>query len=194
MSLVSMLYNMQLMKYAGENGIAAYGVLMYVNIVFLAIFIGYSIGTAPIISYHYGAENHQEMKNILKKSSVIICSASVGMLLLAEILGTPLSKIFVGYDAALLELTQKGFSIFSFSFLFAGVNIFGSSFFTALNNGFISATISFLRTLVFQIASVMFLPLILGVNGIWISIVIAEFIACIVSLLFIITKRGKYHY
>ena len=145
MSLVSMLYNIQLIKYAGENGVAAYGVLMYVNMIFLAIFIGYSIGTAPVISYHYGAQNHSELKSLLKKSFRILILASLSMLALSELLARPLSQIFVSYDADLLDLTVRGFGIYSFSFLFAGINIFASSFFTALNNGLISALISFLQ-------------------------------------------------
>lgn len=194
MSLVSMLYNVQLMKYAGEDGVAAYGVLMYVNMVFLAAFIGYSVGSAPIISYHFGAGNHSELKNILKKSFVIIGVFSVSMLGLAELLARPLANIFVGYDPGLLELTQRGFLIYSFSFLFAGTAIYGSSFFTALGNGLISALISFLRTLVFQMAAVLIFPLIWGIDGIWISIVAAELMAAAVSILFIIGKRSKYHY
>lgn len=194
MSLVSMLYNVQLMKYAGEDGVAAYGVLMYVNMVFLAAFIGYSVGSAPIISYHFGAGNHSELKNILKKSFVIIGIFSVSMLGLAELLARPLANIFVGYDPGLLELTQRGFLIYSFSFLFAGTAIYGSSFFTALGNGLISALISFLRTLVFQMAAVLIFPLIWGIDGVWISIVAAELMAAAVSILFIIGKRSKYHY
>lgn len=194
MSLVGMLYNMQLMKYAGENGVAAYGVLMYVNLIFLAIFIGYSIGTAPVIGYHYGAGNHEELKSILRKSLLIIGITSVSMLLLAEVLGAPLSRIFVGYDDTLFELTKRGFVFFSFSFLFAGICIFGSSFFTALNNGLISALIAFLRTLVFQIGAVMLLPLIWEIDGIWLSIVVAEAVACIVTMCFLLAKRKKYHY
>lgn len=194
MSLVNMLYNIQLIKYAGENGVAAYGVLMYVNLVFLAVFIGYSIGTAPIIGYHYGAENHNELKSLLKKSFIIIGISSVSMLALSIILAKPLSMIFVSYDKTLFELTVRGFYIFAFSFLFAGLNIFGSSFFTALNNGLVSALISFLRTLVFQIAAVLLLPLIWETDGIWVSIVVAELIAAFVTLAFIMGKRGKYNY
>lgn len=194
MSIVSMLYNVQLMKYAGENGVAAYGVLMYVNMIFLAAFIGYSVGTAPITGYHYGAENDKELKSLLKKSFIIIGTFSVCMLALAEILAYPLAKIFVGYDAELLNLTLSGFRIFSFSFLFAGMSIFGSSFFTALNNGLISALISFLRTLVFQISAVLILPVFFEINGIWISIVAAEIMAMIITLIFIIKMRKRYHY
>lgn len=194
MSLVNMLYNIQLLKYAGENGIAAYGVLMYVNLIFLAAFIGYSIGTAPVISYHYGAQNHDELKSLLRKSFVIIGVFSISMLLAGELLARPLSLIFTGYDKELYELTLKGFAVFAFSFLFAGVAIFGSSFFTALNNGLISAMISFLRTLVFQIAAVMLLPIFFGINGIWVSVVVAELMAFTVTLIFIIAKRKHYHY
>lgn len=194
MSLVSMIYNAQLMKYAGESGVAAYGVLMYVGMIFFAAFIGYAVGTAPVVSYHYGAGNHDELKNLLKKSSVIIGAFSIGMLLLSELLAWPLSKIFVGYDRGLMELTLRGFKIFSFSFLLAGVPIFGSSFFTALNNGLVSALISFLRTLVFQIAAVLLLPLLLGIDGIWLSIVAAEFMAVVITVFFIFRMKEKYHY
>lgn len=194
MSLVNMLYNFQLMKYAGENGVASYGVLMYVNFVFIAVFIGYSIGMAPVVSFHFGAGNHGELRSLRCKSFVLIGSFSVAMLLLAELFGTPLARFFVGYDAELLQLTARGFQIFSFSFLFAGLSIFGSAFFTALNDGLTSALISFLRTLVFQVAAVLLLPLIFGINGIWFSVVAAELVACAVSLIFIAAKRKKYGY
>lgn len=194
MSIVSMLYNFQLMKYAGEDGVAAYGVLMYVNFVFLATFIGYSVGTAPIISYHFGAKNHNELKGLLKRSGIIIGFFSVCMLIAAEILAMPLANFFVGYDDSLVSLTLRAFMIFSFSFLFAGVAIFGSSFFTALNDGLTSALISFLRTLVFQVAAVIIFPLFFQIDGIWISIVAAEFIASIVTLIFVILKKKIYNY
>ena len=194
MSLVSMLYNAQLLHYAGENGVAAYGVLMYVSMIFMAAFIGYSIGTAPVIGFHYGASNHTELKGLLKKSLVIILTFSVSMLILGEVLAQPLSRLFVGYDKELLELTCRGFFIYSFSFLFSGIAIFGSSFFTALNDGLTSALISFLRTLVFQIAAVLILPAVLGIDGIWYSIVVAEVMAVIITILFLILKRKKYQY
>jgi len=193
-SLVSMLYNIQLMKYAGENGVAAYGVLMYVNMIFLAAFIGYSNGTAPVVSYHYGAGNYAEMKSLLKKSFMIIGIFSVSMFVIAEVMAMPLSKIFVGYDRELLELTARAFAIYSFSFLFSGIAIYGSAFFTALNDGLISALISFLRTLLFQVVAVLLLPIILGIDGIWISVVAAEIVAAMVTILFLIGKRAKYHY
>lgn len=194
MSLVSMLYNIQLIKYAGEDGVSAYGVLMYVNLVFLAIFIGYSIGTAPVIGYHYGAKNPAEIGSILKKSFVIIGISSLAMLGFSEVMAGPLSRIFVGYDPALYEMTVHGFRIFSFQFLFAGVSIFASSFFTALSNGGVSAMISFLRTLVFQTAAILILPLIWKLDGIWISIVAAELVSFVVSLIYIAAKRKKYGY
>ncbi len=194
MSLVNMLYNFQLMKYAGENGVASYGVLMYVNFVFIAVFIGYSIGVAPVVSFHFGAGNHGELRSLRRKSFVLIGGCSVVMLLLAELFGTPLARFFVGYDAELLQLTARGFQIFSFSFLFAGLSIFGSAFFTALNDGLTSALISFLRTLVFQVAAVLLLPLIFGIDGVWFSVVAAELVACTVSLIFIAAKRKKYGY
>lgn len=194
MSIVNMLYNFQLNKYAGENGIAAYGVMMYVNLVFLAIFIGYSVGTAPIISYHYGAENKDELKSLLKKSAVIIWISSAAMIITAQLLAYPLAKIFVGYDETLMKLTLDGFRIFSVSFLFAGTAIFGSSFFTALNDGLTSALISFLRTLVFQTAAVLVLPLFFDVDGVWFSVAAAEFTAAAVTMAFIFGKKKKYGY
>ncbi len=194
MSVVGMLYNIQLLKYAGENGVAAYGVLMYINFVFLAAFIGYSVGTAPIISFHFGAKNHDELKGLLKKSTVIIGLFSIVMFLLAEVLAYPLSYIFVGYDRELMDMTLRGFLIFSFSFFFAGFAIFGSGFFTALNDGLTSALISFLRTLVFQIAAVLILPLFLEIDGIWFSVVAAEVMAVIITIIFLVIKRERYKY
>lgn len=194
MSIVSMLYNIQLMKYAGENGVSAYGVLMYVNLIFLAVFIGYSIGSAPVISYHYGAENHNELKGLLKKSVVIIIGFSVCMFLVAQFLAVPLTEIFVKPESESYELTIRAFSIFSYSFLFAGISIFSSAFFTALNDGLTSALVSFLRTLVFQTASVLLLPLLLKTDGIWASMIVAELIAMLLSICFILGKRKKYQY
>lgn len=194
MSVVNMLYNSQLKHFAGDDGVAAYGVMMYVNLVFLAIFIGYNIGTAPVIGFHFGARNTDELKSLRKKSFVIIGCASLVMLAASQLFAAPLAGIFVGYDAELLELTVRGFRIFSFSFLFAGVSIFGSSMFTALNNGLISALISFLRTLVFQISAVLLLPLILKVDGIWASVVVAELAAFMITIIFIIAKKKKYGY
>ena len=193
-SVVNMLYNFQLNKYAGENGIAAYGVMMYVNLIFLAIYIGYSGGTAPVISYHFGAENKNELKSLLKKSAVIIGISSLFMIVTAELSAYPLAKIFVGYDETLMKITVDGFRIFSVSFLFAGIAIFGSSFFTALNDGFTSALISFLRTLVFQVAAVLLLPIFFELNGVWISVAAAEFTAAAITLAFIFAKRKKYGY
>lgn len=194
MSIVSMLYNIQLLKYAGENGIAAYGVLMYVNMIFLAAFLGYSVGIAPVISYHFGAKNCLELKSLRKKSTFIISVFAVAMFILAEVLAYPLSYIFVGYDSLLMNITLRGFAIYSFSFIFAGFAIFGSGFFTALNDGLTSALISFLRTLVFQIAAVMILPLFWELDGIWFSIVAAEIMSVIITVIFTIAKRKKYQY
>lgn len=194
MSIVSMLYNIQLLKYAGENGIAAYGVLMYVGMIFQAIFIGYAVGSSPIISYHYGAENYDELKNLRKRGIRIILCTAVVMFISSEVFGSPLSRIFVGYDDELLAITSHAFTIFSFSFLFSGLSIFGSSFFTALNDGFTSALISFLRTLVFQVIAVLLFPFIWGLDGIWFSIVAAEVMAVVVTVIFLIRKQRKYHY
>lgn len=193
-SIVSMMYNFQLMKYIGENGVSAYGVLMYIQFIFIAIFIGYSIGVAPIVGYNFGAKRHNELKNMLKKSIILMSSSGVVLTILAIILSTPLAKIFVGYDIELYELTVHAFRLFAFSFLMAGFNIFTSSFFTALNNGAISAIISFLRTLIFQMASVIILPIIFDVDGIWWAITVAEIFACIISIIFLFANRKKYQY
>lgn len=193
-SVVGMLYNIQLMKYAGENGVAAYGVLMYVSMIFQAIFIGYSVGGAPIIGYHYGAQNYDELKNLRKKSMILIGIFSVLMFSAGQILAKPLSLIFVSYDRELLEMTIHAFTIFSFSFLLSGFSIFSSSFFTALNDGLTSALISFLRTMVFQCSTVMIFPMFWALDGIWISIVAAEAMAAIVIILLLIGKQKQYHY
>lgn len=194
MSLVGMLYNVQLMKYAGEDGVAAYGVMMYVSMIFSAAFLGYSIGTAPVVGYHDGARNYEELRGLLKKSLRLIGVCGVCMVVLAELLAAPLARIFVGYDAALMELTVSGFRIFALSFVFMGYAIYSSGFFTALNDGLTSALISFLRTLVFQISAVLILPLIWEIDGVWVSIVVAELMAVIFSVIFLIAKRNKYHY
>lgn len=193
-SVVSMIYNFQLMKYVGEDGVSAYGVLMYVQFIFVAIYIGYAIGCAPITGYHFGARNHNELKNMLRKSSFLSAVSGVVLTILAIALSSPLAKIFVGYDEELYELTRHAFRLFAYSFLLAGFNIFTSSFFTALNNGAVSAAISFMRTLIFQTSSVLILPMFLGVDGIWWAITVAEFFAFILSLIFIFAKRKKYNY
>ena len=194
MSVVGILYNIQLLKYAGENGVAAYGVLMYVGFVFASAFIGYSIGVAPVVGFHDGAQNHGEMKSLFRKSLVIVGAFSLSMVALALALASPLSHLFVGYDEALLTLTRSGFFVYAFAFLFMGYAIFSSGFFTALNDGVTSAVISFLRTVFFQVTAVLLLPIVWGIDGIWWSIVIAEMMSVSVSAVFLWAKRGKYHY
>lgn len=193
-SLVGMLYNFQLLKYAGENGVAAYGVLMYVQFIFIAIFIGYAIGSAPIVGYHYGAGNREELKSMLRKSVYLMSITGVSLMILAKVLAPVLAGIFVGYDPELFEMTTHAFKIFAYSFLLAGLNIFVSSFFTALNNGGVSAVISFLRTLVFQMLSVLLLPMLFDIEGIWWAIAAAEIFAFIISGIFLLAKKKKYHY
>lgn len=193
-SFVSMLYNFQLMKYANENGVAAYGVLMYIQFIFVAVYIGYTIGTSPIVAYHYGARNHGELKSLLRKSFVIMGISGIVMMILALMLSSPLAKIFVGYDAELYAMTKHAFRLFSISFLLSGFNIFSSSFFTALNNGGVSAAISFLRTLLFQTASVLLLPLIFDLDGIWWAVSASELFAFVISVLFLFGNREKYRY
>jgi len=194
MSVVGMFYNIQLLHYAGEDGVAAYGVMMYVSMIFAAAFIGYSIGTAPVVGYHDGARNYEELQSLLRKSLVMLVLFGVCMTVSAELMAAPLARIFVGYDKELMALTVSGFRVFAISFLFMGFAIFGSGFFTALNDGVTSAVISFLRTMVFQTAAVLLLPLVWGVDGVWISIVAAEIMAVLFTALFLVRKRKRYHY
>ena len=194
MSLVNMLYNVQLMRFAGEDGVAAYGVIMYVCLIFLSIYIGYSMGTAPVVGYHYGAQNHTELKSLLRKSVLIYAASSAAMTALSLALSGPLSAVFVGYDAQLLEITIRGFRLFSFSYLFSGYAIFCSSFFTALNDGVTSAIISFTRTVIFQVAAVLLLPLIWELDGVWASVIVSESLSMVVSAILIVIHRKKYQY
>ena len=193
-SIVNSLYNIQLMNLAGENGVAAFGTIMYVNFIFIAIFLGYSIGSAPLVSYHYGAGNHDELKNLFGKSLRLIGIWGLMLFILAQLIARPLAAIFVGYDADLFSMTQNGFRIYCIAYLINGFNIYGSSFFTALNNGLISAAISFLRTLVFQLAAVLLLPLLLGINGIWSAVAVAELLTLGLTVTFFVRNRKKYHY
>ncbi len=193
-SIVNILYNFQLMQLAGEDGIAAYGVIMYVNFIFAAMFIGYAMGCAPVIGYHYGAGNHNELKNLFRKSICILSASGVAMMVLAEVLNVPLIQIFVGYDKELFEMTSHGFRLYALMFIPNGITIWGSSFFTALNDGLVSATISFLRTLVFQIGAILILPVLIGLDGIWLGVVAAESLALVVTAIFFAAKRKKYHY
>ena len=193
-SIVNTLFNFQLMRFVGENGVAAYGTIMYVSFIFVAIFIGYSIGSAPIISYNYGSGNNKELQNMSKKSLSLISIWAVGLFVLAQVISTPLATIFVGYDHDLFLLTRHGFRIYCVTFLINGFNIYGSAFFTALSNGLISATISFLRTLIFQIAAILILPAIFGINGIWIAVAMAELLTLCFTATFFIKQRKVYHY
>lgn len=193
-SIVNSLYNIQLMNLAGENGVAAFGTIMYVNFIFIAIFLGYSIGSAPLVSYHYGAGNHDELKNLFGKSLRLIGIWGLMLFILAQLIARPLAAIFVGYDADLFSMTQNGFRIYCIAYLINGFNIYGSSFFTALNNGLISAAISFLRTLVFQLAAVLLLPLLLDINGIWSAVAVAELLTLGLTVTFFVRNRKKYHY
>jgi len=194
MSIVAMLYNLQLLKYAGEDGVIAYGVLMYVCMIFLSCFIGYSVGTAPVISYNYGAQNKAELQSIYQKSLVIVFVSSVVMFVFSELCALPLSKIFVNYDQELLQMTTRAFRIFAFNFIFTGLPIYASSFFTALNNGVVSALISFLRVALFQVMAVLVLPLLWQLDGIWISIVVAEVLAFVLAAVFLLAYKNRYGY
>lgn len=194
MSLVGMLYNLQLMKFAGENGVAAYGVIMYVNFIFIAIFLGYAYGSAPIVAFNYGARRKEELQNVLKKSLKLILGTGISLFLIAILFAGVLSKLFVGYDAELYEMTVRGFRLYAISFLLCGFNIYGSSFFTALNNGMVSAAISFLRTVVFEVAAVLIIPVFFGVDGIWCAITVAEFASILITTGAFFTLRKRYQY
>lgn len=189
-----MLYNAQLMRLAGDDGVAAYSVIGYVTMIFAAIFFGYAVGSSPVVSYHYGAGNTDELKNLYKKSLVLVSITGVIMTALAEALSYPLCKMFVGYDAELLAMTLNGFRICVLSFVAAGFGVFGSAFFTALNNGAVSAVISFMRTLVFQIVAVIVLPIFMGLNGVWSAMPVAELVSAVVTVVFFIAMRKKYGY
>ena len=193
-SIVNILYNYQLMRLAGEDGVAAYGVIMYVTFIFAAVNIGYSIGSAPVVSYNYGSGNQKELKNIFRKSVVAIGSAGITMTILAELLSYPMTRVFVGYDPDLFAMTCRGFRLYALSFLLSGTNIWGSGFFTALGDGGVSALISFLRTLLFQVSMVLLLPVFLKLDGVWLAIVAAESLALFVTAVFLTRKRKKYHY
>ena len=194
MSIVGMLYNWQLLNYVGSNGVAAFGILMYVTFIFEAIFIGYSLGAAPIVSYHYGAKNYSELRNLLKRSLIIIAAFSVTMFICVEIFARPAAMIFASADENLLEITVHAFRIYAIAFLFGGLTILTSSFFTALNNGLISALISGLRTLVFEVVAVFIFPRIWGLDGIWFSMVGADIMALIVSAVMLLRNRRRYNY
>lgn len=193
-SVVNSLYNLQLIRLAGENGVAAYGTIMYVNFIFVAVFFGYAIGSAPVVSYHYGAANKEELRNLFRKSLRLIVGSGMIQLLLAQLIASPLAKIFVGYDAELMQMTVGGFRIIGISYLIVGFNIFGSAFFTALNNGLVSAVISFSRTLVFQMAAILLLPILFGIGGIWGAVIAAEFLTLLVTAGFLTGRRKKYGY
>ena len=193
-SLVSMLYNFQLLRLIGENGVSAYGVLMYVDFIFKAFFFGYSIAVTPVVGYHYGAQNHAELRSLLKKSLTVTLLSSLAMTASAILLARPIAHVFVGYDAELCDMTVNALRIYALSFLVCGFNIFGSAFFTGLNDGTDSALISFLRTLVIQVSAILILPNLLGINGIWLAVTAAESLTLLVTVSLLAAKRRKYHY
>ena len=193
-AVVGILYNLQLMRLAGENGVAAFGTIMYVNFFFLAISLGYSIGSSPIISYHYGAENYQELQGLFKKSMLLNGATGLVMTAASILFAKPVTAIFVGYDPELFALTSQGFLVYSLRYLFSSIVIFGSGFFTALGDGLTSAVISFLRAIVFQVASILLLPVLFGVDGIWLVGITAETLAVTVAAFFFWAKRDQFHY
>ena len=193
-SIVGILFNFQLMNIAGENGVAAYGAIMYVVFFFTAINIGYSMGSAPIVSYNYGANNTLELQNLFKKSLILLGTVGITMTILSEALAVPLVKVFASYDRTLFEVTLHGFRVYVISFLLNGFNMWGSAFFTALNNGRISAILSFFRTFVFQVVCVVLLPILFGIDGIWSSIIIAEILSSLLLTYFIVSARPDYNY
>lgn len=193
-SIVSVLFNIQLMKVMGEQGVAAFGVMMYVDFIFLGTFLGFSVGSAPIVSYHYGAGNRQELKNLFKKNTVIIGLLSATMLVASELLSASLSKIFVGYNEALYQVTVHGFRLFALNYIFCGINVYSSAFFTALSNGAISAFLSFMRSFLLRGGLVLILPVFVGEDGIWLSVALAELLGALISVFFLVSQRKRYHY
>lgn len=193
-SVITALYNFQLLGIAGEDGVAAYGAIMYVTFIFMSVYLGYASGSAPLISFQYGAKCHEELHNLVKKSLILMLSAGGAIVLAAELAAAPLLKVFVGYDAELFELTLHGYRMYVLAFLLMGLNIWGAALFTALNNGLVSAAISFLRTFGFELAAVLLLPLWFGIDGIWISIFVAEVCTALVTVYFILRKRAYYNY
>lgn len=193
-SFVNMLYNLQLMKIAGEKGVASFGVIMYINFIFTGVLFGYAFGSSSIVSYHYGSENYKELRSLFSKSIKIIGIASLISFASAQIFAIPLIKIFFSYSDELIHMTTHGFRIYSIAYLMIGFNGYASSLFTALNNGKVSATIAFGRTLVFQVASILILPQIFGLDGVFSSVIVAEFLAIIVSMFFINKYKNEYHY
>lgn len=193
-SVVGILYNIRLMDLLGEPGVAAHSVMMYADFVFVAAFLGFSMGSAPIVSYHYGAENYDELKNIFRRSGVIIAATSVAMVAASELLSRPLSAAFVGYSPDLLELTTHGFRIFALCYLFCGLNIYASAFFTALCNGALSALIAFTRTLLLRGGLVLVMPVFFGVDGVWWSVAAAELLGVVLSVVLLVLMRRRYHY
>ena len=193
-SVVGILFNIQLMRIIGEPGVAAHSVMMYVDFVFVAAFLGFSIGSAPIVSFHYGAQNHKELQNVFRKSMIVIGTTSLAMVAASELLSRPLSMAFVGYNASLLEMTVHGFRLFALCYFFAGVNIYASSFFTALSNGAVSALISFVRSLVLRGGLVMILPLALELDGVWLSVALAETLGACLAIFLFIRYHKRYHY
>lgn len=194
MSIVSMMYNYQLIRYIGADGVAAYGVIMYAAYIFIAVFLGFSIGSAPIVSYNYGAENYNELRNVFRRSLIILATIAIVLTIAAIALAGPLASIFVGYDQQLFLLTRKAFMIYSMSFILAWINLYTSAFFTALNNGLISAIVSFSRTLIFEVGAVLLIPYIFGIDGIWLSISVAEVFAIVMSIIFLAANKKRYHY
>jgi len=189
-----MLYNLQLLRYAGEDGLAAHGVMMYVNHIFAAVYCGFAIGSAPLIGFNYGAENHREQKNLFSKCLVILGGIGLCMFISAEILAMPLAKIFVGYDENLVTMTVRGLCLYAPAFLLCGFNVFGSSMFTALNNGLVSGAISFFRTLICQVAAILVLPLLFDLDGVWLSSAMAELWALLLVIFCFVRYQKKYHY
>ena len=193
-SFVGIIYNVQLLKYVGEDGVVIYGMLMYVSLIFSAMFVGYSNGIGPVIGYHFGAQDHRELKNLRKRSLMIIGLSSVSMFVLSEILAHPFSAMFLQGTEKILPYAVHAFRIVSVAYLFTGMAIFGSAFFTALNNGQVSALISFMRNFVFELGAVILLPILFGIDGIWYSVVFAELMSAAAGGIFMVALRKKYQY
>ncbi len=193
-SITTFMFNLIILDLAGEQGVAAIGIILYAQFLLMSAFLGYAQGVAPIFSYAYGARDHLQLKKVFSISIRVIILFSLAIASFSYFASSSIVGIFVERQSQVFSLAKNGFSVFSLSFLFMGVNIFSSSLFTAFSNGKISASISFLRTLVFILGYLLFLPRFLGLPGVWLAIPLAEFTTMFFSISYLTIQRKKYHY
>lgn len=190
--VTTLLFNLMMIKYLGVDGVAAITIVLYAQFLLISVYLGFSSGAAPLISYSYGEQNSNELKKLIRYSYRFIFVASIMTFILSYVLAPVIIKIFTGETSDVYQITLNGFNLFSISFLTIGVNIFASAMFTAFSNGKISVLISTMRTLILVIIGIIILPPILGVNGIWLTIPFAEIITLFISVF--LTKKYRHHY